>query len=58
METLFEQRSCGAAVLVSEERIQEVCRVADRFYGMRAGKIVASGVLTDLTDEILHEIYL
>lgn len=49
----------GAAVLVVEQKVREVLRIADRVYVLRNGKVSFSGPALDLHDDAkLREIYL
>jgi branched-chain amino acid transport system ATP-binding protein len=48
----------GIAILAAEESAREISQVADRYFGLRQGTIVASGDSKALNNEVLREIYL
>ena len=43
-------RDTGVAVLIVEQKVRDVLRIANRAYGMRLGKVALEGA----PDEVLH----
>jgi branched-chain amino acid transport system ATP-binding protein len=48
----------GRAVLIVEQKIREVMRVADRFYMLQHGEVTHSGAARDLDENSIQQIYL
>jgi ABC-type branched-subunit amino acid transport system ATPase component len=49
----------GTSVLIVEQKVREVLKIANRVYVLRNGRVSFSGPSTDLVDEKkLHEVYL
>lgn len=52
-------RTSGVAVLIVEQKVREVLKIADRVHVFRNGRVSFSGLATSLTDEKrLREVYL
>jgi branched-chain amino acid transport system ATP-binding protein len=47
----------GTTVLIAEQRVREVMKVADRVYVLRNGLVSFSGAICDLNDTTLREVY-
>ena len=49
------RRELGMTVLVVEQKLPFVRRVCDRFCIMDKGRVVSSGAMPELTDELVRE---
>ncbi len=53
-DVVIQLRRAGVTVLLVEQKLPFARRVADRFYILDKGRLVESGGIGDLTDEIVH----
>jgi ABC-type branched-subunit amino acid transport system ATPase component len=56
VEALVEIRSRGTALLLVEQHIAMIQRVADRYLALRAGRLVGEGPVEQLTDRAVQEL--
>ena len=53
---LGEIRSAGTGLLVVEQRVSVISRLADRFLALRRGELVGAGPVTDLETRAVQEL--
>lgn len=51
-------RNSGVTVLIVEQKVREVLRIASRVYVLRTGSITFSGPTSTLDDDTLRQVYL
>jgi branched-chain amino acid transport system ATP-binding protein len=47
----------GTSVLIAEQNVKQLFRIADRVYGLRVGRVVVDGPTADLDDARLRELF-
>ncbi len=51
-------RNSGVTVLIVEQKVREVLKIAGRVYVLRTGSIAFSGATSTLDDDTLRRVYL